>query len=326
MSHDATDVLENAEPLVEQVADYLRPAAEWFHKHEGTLFQRSEAREKLGKKLDVGKSLADNIISQLVTDTEDPVIHVEQSGGLVGVVEFHEFDGAYGYINFHSRHGKQKRVVCQQCVNEATHDRSVTHASEYDPEGSFPDKASYKDLRDAIHEHYENAHDECPSDVKTGATLASGTTIGGNTAYHSGIGLQANLPANGYNISNVSSFDATSASIETITGNGKPYSTSDGSDITTYTSGTIVNSTTTVIDISGNGVLLGGIASGPNTIHSDITIDGTTQTINHIKWEDDSSNNHGVLHVPVIRFTNSLKVTFTNNGGNGGNMQIHVLE
>jgi len=52
--------------------------------------------------------------------------------------------------------------------------------------GSFGDGASWDELVAGIHQHYEQAHDSVPEDVETGATLASGTTIGGNSAFHQG--------------------------------------------------------------------------------------------------------------------------------------------
>jgi hypothetical protein len=52
--------------------------------------------------------------------------------------------------------------------------------------GSFGDGASWDELVAGIHEHYEKVHETIPEDVETGATLASGTTIGGNTAFHQG--------------------------------------------------------------------------------------------------------------------------------------------
>jgi len=62
----------------------------------------------------------------------------------------------------------------------------VTHATAGDPQGSFDSGATYQDLVDGIHEHYTKSHDTAPSDVKTGASLVSGTTIASNTAWHAG--------------------------------------------------------------------------------------------------------------------------------------------
>jgi hypothetical protein len=77
--------------------------------------------------------------------------------------------------------------VCAKCVQDAVVDSQVTHATEKDPNGSFSNGVdSYEPLVDAVHQHYHHSHDVVPDNVATGATLASGTTIGGNTAYHSG--------------------------------------------------------------------------------------------------------------------------------------------
>lgn len=202
---DANEILEDTQTVHERVAPHLRDGADFFHDHEGTLFTRTEARDKLYDDVGIDTEVCDDVIAQLVSDTVDPVVQVNNH---VGVIEFHEFDGAYGYIEYDDVIGKAKRVVCQQCVNEADRDKDVTHATAGDPHGSYGDSADYDNLLAGIHEHYETAHSVVPEDVATGATLASGTTIGGNTAYHSGIGLQANLNANQNDITNVGSVDA----------------------------------------------------------------------------------------------------------------------
>lgn len=185
---NAQNVLQDVETIQERVAPHLRDGAELFHENEGELFSRGRAVELVSERLDVSESLATDIVSQLVSDTVDPVIQVVDTDGSkrVGVAQFKEFDGAYGYINFDDMFGEGKRVVCQQCVNDATVDTAVTHATENDPNGSFADGASWDELLDAIHAHYESSHTSVPNEVTTGATLASGTTIGTNTAWHAG--------------------------------------------------------------------------------------------------------------------------------------------
>jgi hypothetical protein len=187
MTIDATEIIDEADEQLGEWQEYLRPAAEYFHENEGKLFERREALDAICTKLNIEKRLAQSVVSGLVGDTVDPVIQVPKEGSrYVGVVEYEEFDGAYGYVSFHDSLGKRRRVICQKCVNEATVDTEVTHATAGDPKGSFGKSASYEELVAGIHEHYDNAHDVVPSDIETGASLASGTTIGGNTAFHAG--------------------------------------------------------------------------------------------------------------------------------------------
>jgi len=194
MTTNADELLSEAQTVHEQTAEYLRECAKLLHEREGEFFTQSEAIDLFQEECDISERLASDVLSQLVADTVDPVIQVTQDGEkLVGVVDFHEYEGAYGYTNFHDLFGEGKRVVCQQCVNESVTDADVTHATEGDVTGSFEDGASWDELVDAVHQHYEQAHDVHPASVHTsveatGATLASGTTIGGNTAIHEGTG------------------------------------------------------------------------------------------------------------------------------------------
>lgn len=184
---NAKDIVDEADEEIGKWQKYLRPAAEWFHQNEGELFEREEAIEELRLEFNTEKPVTKDILSALVSDTVDPVVQVPHNGKRYsGIIEFHEFDGAYGYIEFDDSLGKAKRVVCQQCVNEEKVDVDVVHATAGDPSGSFSENADWDELLNGIHQHYENAHEEVPENVETGASLASPTTIGGNTAYHTG--------------------------------------------------------------------------------------------------------------------------------------------
>lgn len=189
---DASELLDESETFYERVEAHLRPTAEWFHDHEGEMFERNTVTEDIGSALDLTDDIVDDVITELVTDTVDPVAQARTNGTrYVGVVEYHEFDGAYGYIEYDDIKGQQHRVVCQQCVNEAHYDTEVTHATENAAavDGGVRNiDAGYDELLEKIHDHYEVAHDTVPEDVETGATLASGTTVGGNTVWHDGNG------------------------------------------------------------------------------------------------------------------------------------------
>lgn len=184
MNTNTENIVEKADEQTDRWKDYARPVARWFHNHTGQLFGRNEAVGKLKEELEISESVAQEAVSNLASDIVDPVVQIPLNGSrYIGIVEFREFDGAYGYVNFDDNRGKEKRVVCAQCVHESNRDFEVTHATSGDPQGTFSENASYNELLDAVHKHYEY-HDEIPENVETGATLASGTTIGGNTAIH----------------------------------------------------------------------------------------------------------------------------------------------
>jgi microcystin-dependent protein len=184
---DANTIIEESVSQREEVYSHLRAAADFFHEHEGTFFERGEAIAQLSDELSIEQDIAGQVIAELVGDIVDPVVLSAVNGEkYVGVVEFEEFDGAYGYVDYHDVRGPDKRVVCQQCVNEANLDTQVAHATAGDPSGTVSSGADYDELLDIVHEHYENSHDVVPEDVATGATLASGTTIGGNESWHAG--------------------------------------------------------------------------------------------------------------------------------------------
>lgn len=186
-TYDPDEILTGAETELQEVQDSIRAAANWFHEHEGEMFERREAIDRLQEHLDVREELAQRLVSNLVSDTVDPVVQAtNDSGRFVGVVEYDEYDGVYTYLDYHDVFGKRKRAVCAQCVKQATVDTEVTHATENDPNGSFSGGASYEQLVTAVHNHYEQEHNVVPQDVETGASLATNTTIGGNTAYHTG--------------------------------------------------------------------------------------------------------------------------------------------
>lgn len=192
---DAEQALEQAEAHRTEWKEHVRDAAELFHEQEGELFSRSEAIQIVQDECEISEQVAAQTLSALVGDLVDPVIQLPVKGDrYVGVVEYNEYSGAYGYVHYDDVNGRARRVVCAQCVTEADTDREVTHATA--GTGSFDPDASFNDLCGAIHEHYEDEHDVMPDDVETGASLLSGTTISGNTAWHAGNdGSGSNLAA-----------------------------------------------------------------------------------------------------------------------------------
>lgn len=182
---DASKILENTETRYQRTKEYLRDASSWFHRHKGQVEEREACAEELMEELDVDKDLARDILRELTGDVVDPIVQVPDAGDkYVGILEYKEFDGAYGYVDYHDTVGKRKRVVCAQCVYDKQLDKNVATATEGD--GSFNFGHSWEELLEAIYDHYEDAHDTTPDKVETGATLVSGSTIGGSTAWHSG--------------------------------------------------------------------------------------------------------------------------------------------
>lgn len=195
---DADEVVKSAEQNRERLKNYTRPAAEYFHEREGEMIQKSEAMAGLKSELEVDTRMANSLIAELTGDLVDPIVQIRTEGEkFVGIIDYHEFDGAYGYEDYDDIEGVRKRVVCAECVKRNESDKAVTHATAGGVDSSFEKGVDYQTLLEAVHEHYEDAHDGVkPEDVETGAILLSGTTIGGNTAWHAGNdGSGSNLDA-----------------------------------------------------------------------------------------------------------------------------------
>jgi hypothetical protein len=182
---DAEEILPKAEENRTKWKEYVRDVAEIFHNNEGELFERDTAITKITESLDITENTAQKTLSALVSDIVDPVVQVPADDTqYIGVIEYHEYEGAYGYLEFDDVSGKENRVVCAQCVKESTTDKEVTHATA--GSGSFDEDADFDELYNAVLEHYNNSHDTVPESVETGASLLSGTTIGSNSAIHTG--------------------------------------------------------------------------------------------------------------------------------------------
>lgn len=184
---DKDKILEEAQQHRDNISSNIREASNLFHKDGGRHMTKEDALDMLQRELGVSIEVASGILSELVGDIVDPIVQIPTRGEkYVGILEYKEFEGAYGYLDYDDVLGERKRVVCQQCVNEAETDKEVTHATEGGKESSFQEGSSYRLLVRGIHSHYDNAHDVMPEEVETGATLISGTTIGGNEAFHKG--------------------------------------------------------------------------------------------------------------------------------------------
>jgi hypothetical protein len=186
---DAEQIIEGAEDQRQEKQDLLRPVAEFFHDHEGELFERYEAVSKLTTADSVpssDKRTLHQVVGNLAADRVDPVQNVvRDSAKYVGVIDYGEHDYWYEYVEVDDVRGRQNVGVCAKCVKEADNDAQVAKGI-----------GTTEELADRIEDHYSDEHSESPESVETGATLVSGTTIAGNNAIHSandgvGSGLDA---------------------------------------------------------------------------------------------------------------------------------------
>jgi hypothetical protein len=186
-TYDADDILADAMPRHQRVKELLLDAVHLLIDEQGTMRTRAQTISYLATSLDIDNAMAADLLRELVGDLVDPVIQVPNgSQRFVGVAEYVAFEGAYGYTDYHDHRGEQKRVVCAHCVREHDSVTDIAHATAGDPAGSFGRDAGFETLYDGIRTHIIDAHDAEPAGVAVGATLVSGTTIGGNESFHAG--------------------------------------------------------------------------------------------------------------------------------------------
>ena len=191
MAH-AEKIIKQANAEREEMQSLLRPVAEFFHGHEGTLFERYEALEELAKSEHIPSEntrLLGRVVGNLAADRVDPIQNVVKEGRkYIGIVEYGEHDYWYEYVEVDDVHGRVNVGVCAQCVSESNSDVSVAKGV-----------GTTKELAARIESHYLDKHSVEPDTVETGATLVSGTTIAGNSAIHSGNdGVGSGLDAETY--------------------------------------------------------------------------------------------------------------------------------
>lgn len=174
----AEEIIEQAEEEREEMQSLLRPVAEFFHSHEGELFERYEAVSKLVADESIpsdDERTLHRVVGNLSADRVDPVQNVvRDSAKYVGVLEYEEHDFWYEYVEVDDVHGRMNVGVCAQCVKEADSDAEVAKGI-----------GTTEELDEKIREHYSAEHNESPSEIQTGATLLSGTTVSGNAVIHS---------------------------------------------------------------------------------------------------------------------------------------------
>jgi len=175
---DATEVIEQSEQEKQEVYSYVDDVAEYFIERDGELFEVDEAVQDVSDEFGVSQRVASQILRELYSDIVDPVIRVPRSGtSYVGVVEYVERDGWYGYIHYDDIDGKVRRGVCAKDVLEGVKDSEVGYADR-DP------SVGWDEIDEVFEEYYNDAYpdvDRTEVNVEVGASLLSGTTVGGNT-------------------------------------------------------------------------------------------------------------------------------------------------
>lgn len=183
---DPEELFTQAESDKETVDKHLDAAINYFYDKVGDMQKRGDVLEHFKDEFNLDNRQANLLIANLVGDRVDPVIQVQLDEAYIGVADFTTGDGWYGYKDYDDVSGEYKKAVCAQCVKEQLTDDNIAVAEE--GSGSFTNGSyTYNELGDRIRTHYRN-HDVNPRDVdiETGASLLSGTTIAGNTAFHTG--------------------------------------------------------------------------------------------------------------------------------------------
>lgn len=185
---DPDQVLAKADDLTASIADSARPVADWFHEHEGELFDRLTVASEIADDFARDETEIDQTISKLIGDVVDPVVQVDDGDTRwVGVIDYQKHDFWYEYIEYHPLHGQQRKGVCAQCVKEATYDTEVAYAMP--GLGTLTADATIDDVEQLLNDHFAKAHPDvsvAETEIETGASLVAPTSIGGNEAIHKG--------------------------------------------------------------------------------------------------------------------------------------------
>ena len=165
-------------------------AFEWYHgQYEAGagLIGRGDAVDALMEEHDWERDRAMDAVRGLLDDTLDPVQLVltgdERHTGIIDYRSY-EAEGGYGFIEHDTVRGARKVLVCGKCVEEYEVDSDPWRAVE--GVGRHDDECGWDELLDHLTEHYTEEHIGGPDSVEVGASLVSGTSIAGNTAWHSG--------------------------------------------------------------------------------------------------------------------------------------------
>lgn len=186
-THDPEKVLDEAERERKESIENAQDALKFFLEETDGVIKWEDSELELAEYLDVKQPKAKRALTQIVGDIVDPVQQIGTGQDrYVGIIEFTEFPdaGAYGYTHYSDTHGRRNRVVCAKCVQEKESDSEVAHATQ--GEGTNAEDATWGQLLNKVTSHYADAHDSAPEEIDIGASLVSGTTMGGNQAWHQG--------------------------------------------------------------------------------------------------------------------------------------------
>jgi hypothetical protein len=261
--------MESYEKLVEKdrfktslSREVLRSVANFFHHREGQMETKGRAVSQVSIEADITELKARIAIDNLVVDSVDPVTQIStDDGDYVGVISYEEDDFFYTYTDYHDRFGEQKKSVCAQCVNEELPVEQVHHYTR------STENYDYDEARSLLAAHYLLDHedmtpeevvseygdgsiglnikqdvsevaklinvDEIDISVKTGASLISGSTVGGNLMITS---------ANGSNLA-IESLTTSSAqgTVPQSKGDGTLEMVQVDSPVDVLTAGTLIN-------------------------------------------------------------------------------------
>lgn len=177
------DLFEQARADAKEVSETAVAAVRHFIEREDEPFLFEDAVAAVEEETGAGASLAAVVVSHLASDGVDPLVHTTANReSYVVVAEYVPGDWWYGYKDFDDVEGPARRVVCRQCVVEEERAEEVAALSDPD--------AGYDELSERLYEkHFSAKHPNTdPAGVPDviGASLATGTTIASNTAWHDG--------------------------------------------------------------------------------------------------------------------------------------------
>lgn len=188
---DAQEVIGHSEKESDSIKNSIRSVADWFHSNEGEVFEKDDVLDELIDMSNINPpahmtkgGFCNSLVNSLVGDHVDPVQHISDGQKqYVGVIEYNEHNGYYTFTEYHDISGEHTRAVCANCVQESSRSSEpfTRHTGQF---GNEP-YGNVEKLHNIISKHIDDEHIEVES-VETGATLASGTTIAGNTSIHQG--------------------------------------------------------------------------------------------------------------------------------------------
>jgi len=189
---DPDEVISKASLEKDAIQDNIREVADWFHDNEGDMFKRDDVIDTLSEQVNIEcpdhielETFTNKLMSSLVGDHVDPVQQISNmQGKYVGVIQYDEHDGFYTFKEYHDIEGEYVRGVCAGCVHQSTKSSEpfTRHTGNF---GNEPIDGSIGELCEVMKTHVDTVHEDVEN-IETGATLASGTTISSNTAYHAG--------------------------------------------------------------------------------------------------------------------------------------------